>query len=67
MKWRTNWNEVLKYILTIDKVPLKCRSKTDIVQRYVFSKLKLKITIYNIFETWVAESIDHEINRYYQP
>ena len=26
-------SEVLKYILTIDKLPLKCRSKIDIVQR----------------------------------
>ena len=56
----------MKYILTIDKLPLKCRSKTDIVQRYVFSKLKWRFSIYNIFETWVAESIDNQINRYYR-
>ena len=59
-------SEVLKYILTIDKLPLKCRSKIDIVQRYVFSKLKWRFSIYNISETWVAENIDNEINRYYR-
>ena len=41
-------SEVLKYILTIDKLPLKCRSKIDIVQRYVFSKLKWRFSSYNI-------------------
>ena len=41
-------SEILKYILTIDKLPLKCRSKIDIVQRYVFSKLKWRFLTYNI-------------------
>ena len=41
-------SEVLKYILTIDKLPHKCRSKIDIAQRYVFSKLKRCFSIYNI-------------------
>ena len=59
-------SEVLKYILTIDKLPLKCRSKIDIIQRYVFSKLKWHFSIYNISETWVAENKDNEINRYYR-
>ena len=54
--------EVLKYILTIDKLPLKCRSKIDIAQRYVFSKLKLRF----FSETCVPENIDNEINRYYR-
>ena len=58
--------EVLKFILIIDKLPLKCRSKIDIVQRYVFSKLKLRFSIYHISETWVAENIESEINRYYR-
>ena len=59
-------SEVLKYILTIDKLPLKCPSKIDIVQRHVFSKLKWCFSICNISETWVAENIDNEINRYYR-
>ena len=41
-------SEVLEYILTIDKLPHKCRSKIDIVQRYVFSKLTWCFSIYNI-------------------
>ena len=59
-------SEVLKYILTIDKLPRKCRSKIDIVQRYVFSKVKWHFSIYNISETLVAENIYNEINRYYR-
>ena len=59
-------SEVLKNISTIDKLPLKCRSKIDIVQWYVFSKLKRSFSIDNISETWVAEKIDNEINRYYR-
>ena len=65
MKTELN-SEVLKNILTIDKLLLKCRSKIDIVQWYVFSKLKWSFSIYNISETWVAEDIDNEINRYYR-
>ena len=57
-------SEVLKYILTIDKLPLKCPSKIDIVQRHVFSKLKWCFSICNISETWIAENVDNEINRY---
>ena len=49
-------SEVLKYILTIDKLPLKCRSKIDIVQRYVFSKLKGRFSVYNTSETQIPIS-----------
>ena len=59
-------SEVLKYILSIDKLPLKCRTKIDIVQRYVFSKIRWSFSIYNISETWVTENIDNEINKYYR-
>ena len=44
-------SEVLKYILTIDKLPLKCRSKIDIVQRYVFSKLNDMFSLVSQFIT----------------
>ena len=59
-------SEVLKCILTINKLPLKCRSKIDIVQRYLFSKLKWRFSNYNISETWIVKNIDNEINRYYR-
>ena len=32
----------------------------------MFSKLRWRFSIYNISETWVAENIDNEINRYYR-
>ena len=59
-------SEVLNYILTIDKLHLKCRCEIDIVQRYVFSKLKWRLSVYNISETWVVDNIDNEINRCYR-
>ena len=54
----------MKYILVIDKLPLKCRSKIDIVQQYVLSKLTWRFLTYNISEIWVAENINNEVNRY---
>ena len=59
-------SEVWKYILTIGKLTLKSRSIIDIVQRYVFSKLKWRFSICNTSETWVAENKDNKINRYYR-
>ena len=50
IKTETNY-ELLKYILTIDKLPLKNPCKINIVQRYAFSKLKWGFSIYKISPT----------------
>ena len=36
------------------------------MQRYVFSKLKSRFSVYHLTETWVSEKLDNVINRYYR-
>ena len=38
-------NEVKKYVETIDKLPIKCFHEKEIMQRYVFSKLKWRFSL----------------------
>ena len=59
-------NEVRKYVETIDKLPIKCFHKMEIIQRYVFSKLKWRFFVYPLTNTWVSENLENEINRYYR-
>ena len=52
------------YITTIDKLPLKSVSKISIIQRYVYSKLRWKFSIYDLVETWVAQNLDSMIAKF---
>ena len=36
------------------------------MQRYVFSKLKSRFSVYHLTETWVSENLDNVIKRYYR-
>ena len=36
------------------------------MQRYVFSKLKWRFSVYHLTETWVSENLDNVINPYYR-
>ena len=40
-------NEIRKYVETNDKLPIKCFHKVQIMQRYVFSKLKWRFSVYH--------------------
>ena len=59
-------NDVRKYVETIDKLPIKCFHKIEIMQRDVFSKLKWWFSVYYFTDTWVPENLDNAINRYYR-
>ena len=59
-------NEILKYVNIIDKLPIKCLHQIEIIQRYVISKLKWQFSVNNFSETWISETLDSHINRYYQ-
>ena len=48
----------------IDKTPLHPRNKLLLYNRYVLSKLSWNLTVANLTETWVIESIDSVINQY---
>ena len=59
-------NEIRKYVETIEKPPIESFHKIEIMQRYVFSKLKWRFSVYHLTETWVSENLDNVINRYYR-
>ena len=59
-------NEVRKYVETIDQQSIKCFHKIEIMQHYVFSKLKWRFSVYHLTETWVSENLDNLINRYFR-
>ena len=55
---------VQSYITTIDKLPLKNVNKLVIIQCYMYSKLRWKLSIYNLGETWVVQNLDNVISKY---
>ena len=59
-------SEIRKYVETIDKLRIKCFHKIEIMQRYVFSKLKWRFSVYHLTETWLSQNLDNVINRYYR-
>ena len=52
-------SEIRKCVETIDKIPIKCFRKTEIMQSYVFSKLKQRFSVYHLTETWVSQNLDN--------
>ena len=59
-------NEVRKYAETIEKLLIQSFQKIEITQRFVFSRLKWRFSVYHLTETWVSENLDETINRYYR-
>ena len=57
-------NDNVKYVTTIDRLPLNALNKTSIIQKYVYSKYRWLFTIYDLSETWVVENIDNVIGKY---
>lgn len=58
--------DVTRYIKIIDKLPINALNKTEIVQRYLFSKVKWRFQKYNLTEAWVSENVDSIINKHYK-
>ena len=50
----------------IDKLSIKCFHKIEILQSYVFPRLKWWFSVYHLTETWVSENSDNVINWYYR-
>ena len=57
---------VTKYLKIIYKLHINALNKIEIVQRYVFSKVKWKFSICNLRESWVSENTDNTINKHYK-
>ena len=49
---------VISYLTVIDKLPLHPKSKIQILTRYVFSKIRWTLTIYEFPITWLKQKLD---------
>ena len=54
-----------QYLQIIDRLPLHPLQRIKICQRFVFSKLKVQFSIYNLTETWVTETLDNKFSKFY--
>ena len=49
-----------------DTLPIHLLCKTEICQKYVYSKIKWDLSIYDLSESWVKENIDSYLNQLYR-
>ena len=49
-----------------DILPIHLLCKTEICQKYVYSKIKWDLSIYDLSESWVKENIDSYLNQLYR-
>ena len=54
----------IKYVTTIDKLPLTSLNKISMIQQYLYSKYRWLFSIYDITETWIVENMDNVIGKY---
>ena len=52
------------YIENIHRLPLHPKHKINIVVRYVYSKLRWRLTTYDISHTWVKQNLDSIVTEY---
>ena len=55
---------VISYLTVIDKLPLHPKFKIQILTRYVFSKIRWTLTIYEFPITWLKQKLDSNILYY---
>ena len=52
-------DDLKSYLQITDKLNLHPASKIKIINEYIYSKLKWRLTIYNFSETWVVQNLDN--------
>ena len=52
------------YVELIHRLPLHPKQKIDIVMRYVYSKLRWRLTAYDLSYTWVKQNLDSIVIEY---
>ena len=52
------------YLEKIDILSLHPKHKTNILTKFVYSKLRWDLTIYHFPETWIVQNLDNKANRY---
>ena len=55
-----------QYSKIINRLSIHPLQKIGICQRFIFSKLKWQFPIYNLTETWVAETLDNKFSKFYR-
>ena len=55
---------MISYLIVIDKLPLHAKFKIQILPRYVFSKIRWTLTIYEFPITWLKQKLDSSILYY---
>ena len=55
-----------QYFQITDRLPFHPLQKIEICQRFIFSKLKWQLSICNLTETWVAETLDNKFLKFYR-
>ena len=52
------------YLKKIHIFFLHPKHKINILKKFVYSKLRWALTIYNLPETWIVQNLDHKANRF---
>ena len=52
-------DDLKSYLQITDKLNLHPASKIKIINEYIYSKLRWRMTIYNFSETWVVQTLDN--------
>ena len=57
-------NDLNKYLEKLDKLPLHTKNKLLVINRFIYSKLRWRFSIYNLSETWVKQNMDNLVSKY---
>ena len=57
-------SKLVKLLEKIHQLPLHPKNKIIIVMRYVYSKLRWRLSIYDFSQTWVVRNLDDKVIRY---
>ena len=52
------------YLEKIYILSLHPKHKTNVVMKFIYSRLRWDLTIYQLPETWIAENLDNKVNCY---
>ena len=56
--------DMTSYLITLDSLPLHPHHKVSVVTKYIYSKLRWRLSIYSISETWTIQNLDNVVNKY---
>ena len=54
--------ELTDYLEKIHRLPLHPRNKILITTKYVYTKLRRRLSVYKLSETWVVQHLDDNVS-----